>query len=197
MARYRERSDVPDEYRDRYAHGQTWLLWPNRQTGPWLLRLQWTRIDGRLECCGLEIRSFREGKEEWPAKLPDWREARVPLTTKVLRDLNIAEIIRDLREDGYRQSMAFADQIEGDDELAEEFRTAASRARGRRRPGVAPLDEVAATYRSAYDKGESTTKAIAARFSVSDSTAAKWVMRARDAGALPPSGRKPRKGRKS
>lgn len=46
------------------------------------------------------------------------------------------------------------------------------------------LDEVAAAYRSALDAGHAPTQAVAEQFNVAHSTAAKWVRKARDVGAL-------------
>lgn len=46
------------------------------------------------------------------------------------------------------------------------------------------LEQVASTYRSAFAQGKAPTKAVAASFGVSHSSAARWVGRARDEGYL-------------
>lgn len=57
----------------------------------------------------------------------------------------------------------------------------------RRRATDAHLLAVAETYRAAWQDGSPPTKAVAAAFSVSHSTAARWVGAARKAGHLGPS----------
>jgi hypothetical protein len=77
--------------------------------------------------------------------------------------------------------------------LAADMRRDAARNRGSRRRGVPPLPEVAAVYSDAVERRHHPTEAVAARWKVAHSTAAKWVMRARREGHLPATRRKGRK----
>jgi hypothetical protein len=187
---------VPDEISDVHP-GSTWLMWPDAEHGPWLLRVIWTRIAGRLECVGLEIRSCRDGGEDWPPELPRWDEDPEILTATTLRKLALGEILTDLREEGWEQTDQWAREIEqldppepGDDELREiaaGLRRQASLDRRPRRPrGIPPLPDVAAVYREASARRKNPTQAVAAHWDAAHSTAAKWVMRARREGHLEP-----------
>jgi hypothetical protein len=181
---------VPDDVSDDHP-GSTWLMWPDAERGPWLLRVIWTRIAGRLECAGVEIRSCRDGRETWPPELPRWDEDPEILTATTLRQLALGAILSDLREDGWERTDQFAGEIEAepaDDELREiaaAMRRQASLDRRPRRPrGIPPLTEVAQVYRDARDRRENPTQAVANRWDAAHSTAAKWVMRARADGYL-------------
>jgi hypothetical protein len=183
---------VPDEISDVHR-GSTWLMWPDAERGPWLLRVIWTRIAGRLECVGLEIRSCRDGREDWPPELPRWDEDPEILTATTLRQLALGEILTDLREEGWQQTEQFAQEIETeptDDEtreIAAAMRRQASLDRRPRRPrGIPPLADVAKVYSDAQARRANPTQAVAARWDAAYSTAAKWVMRARREGYLAP-----------
>jgi hypothetical protein len=194
---YRERDDVPDELRDAHK-GSTWLMWPDRRRGPWLLRIIWTRIAGRLECCGLEIRSCRDGHESWPPELPRWDEDPQILTASTLRQLALGAILSDLREEGWQRTEQWAAEIEtepasdAERELAAVFRRRARLDRGVRRRGIPPLPEVARVYRAAAKRREPPTQTVADHWNAAHSTAAKWIMRARREGYLDPADRKDR-----
>jgi hypothetical protein len=196
MPRYRPRDDVPDSILDAYP-GSVWVNWPHPQRGPWLIRLDWTRIDGRLECCGLEIRSKRENRDEgWPPELPAWNENPEVLTATILRKLRFGALLQDIREDGWQRTEEDARWFEsiaadiGGIELAAHMRREAARDSGRRRRrGIPPLSEVAAVHRDASNRQHHPTLAVADHWHVAHSTAAKWVMRARAEGYLPPARR--------
>jgi hypothetical protein len=192
---HRRRVDVPDELLDAHP-GADWLSWPHPRRGPWLVRLQWTRVQERLECCGLEIRSFRETREAWPPELPTWDQDPEVLTASTLRKLPLGGMLQDLREDGWRRTEEFARSIESDPaastderEIAADFRRMGRRDRGARRRGVPPLAEVAAVYTAALKRRSNPTEAVADRWAAAHSTAAKWVMKARAGGHLPPAKR--------
>jgi hypothetical protein len=193
MPKYRDRDDVPDDVRDRHP-GSTWTLWPNPRRGPWLVRVDWTQINDRLECCGFEIRSVREKRDGgWPAELRAWDENPEVLTAAQLRHVRLGGLLHDLREDGWEKSQKWADWLAtvaadlGGAELAADVRRDAAKHRGRRRlRGLPPLTDVAQIYQDAQARRENPTKAVATHWRAAHSTAAKWVMRARAEGHLPP-----------
>jgi hypothetical protein len=193
VIRYRELADVPEELEKRHP-GSTWLLWPDGRHGPWLVRLDWTRVSGRLECCGVEVKSFRETGSDWPAALKRWDEDPEILSTTTLRRLPLGAMLHDIREEGWRVTQEFAAVLE---EIAEPEATDIARSlrregranRSDRRRGLPPLAEVAQVYRDALARRDHPTEAVSRHWTVAHSTAAKWVMRARSDGHLPPSNR--------
>ncbi len=192
MTTFRARDDVPDELVERHP-GSTWLLWPDHRKGPWLLRVQWTRVQGRIECCGLEIRSFRESGEEWPPKLPRWDEDPPVLAATTLRQIPLGAILTAFREKAWEGTQKFAALIKGDDvgdDIAAALLREAAVDRAPRRRGVPPLTEVAAVYTAAQQRRRPPTEAVRQHWLVAHSTAAKWVMRARSEGLLPRANRK-------
>jgi len=154
---------------------------PVRAHGPWLVTLHWDEVNGRLECVHFEIRHGTGPR---------------PVTTTLLRQLNLGRQITRWR----RQLVIDADMVLDEDAadlfspelrsyMAETKRLAEGR---RRRHGPDHYAEVAAVYSIAYRNGEPPTKAVADHFTqqrgkrVPRSTAAKWVMKSRELGMLPP-----------
>ena len=140
---------------------------------------------------GLEIRSFRESGENWPPELPTWNEEPEVLTASTLRKLPIGAILQDLREAGFDRMGEFVDWLDQQPEaeareMATELQRSARRNRSPRPRGIAPLDQVAAVYKQAQQRRDSPTTAVEAHWRVAYSTAAKWVMKARQEGHLPP-----------
>lgn len=172
-------------------------MWPDRRRGPWLLRIIWANVAGRLECVGLDIRSCRETGEAWPPELPTWNEDPPILTASTLRQLTLGKILSDYREDGFKRADKYAREIEAapaDDEMRKHAADTRRQARLNRavRRGIPPLPEVARIYRDAARHREHPTEAVKAHWNVAYSTAAKWIMRARKEGYLEPADRKGR-----
>src|SRR5947209_7083274 len=115
MTTHRELQDVPEELQQKHP-GSTWLLWPDGERGPWVIRLQWTRVTGRLECCGMEIKSFRETGEDWPSVLRRWDEDPEVLTTTTLRQLPLGAMLHDIREEGWRLTQDLSASLEADED---------------------------------------------------------------------------------
>jgi hypothetical protein len=168
-----------------------------------MIRVDWVIVNDRLECGGLEIRSSRDSKvdaygklstETWPPELPLADENPEILTATILRKLPLGAILYDLREAGWERTREWAAGLEADGfkEMADAFRQKANRDRGARRRGVPPLPEVAAVYTAAVQRRDNPTEAVRAHWVVSHSAAAKWVMRARKEGHLPPAARRKR-----
>ena len=161
-------------------------LWPNPHRGPWLVRVMWANVQGRLECAGLEIRSYREGAQAWPPELPTRDQEPAILTTTVIRKLPFATIVADLRREKAKAHRAFIDFLAAQPEYeseADQAKLRRLRSAGSRRASANA--EVAQVYRQAWEDGRPPTRAVAAYFTISQSAAAKRVSRARQAGYLP------------
>ena len=182
MTKFRAREDAPSEH--------TALLWPDERHGPWLIRVMWAPVEGRPECVGIEMRSYRETGEEWPPELPHWSEHPQVLTTTALRELPFATIIGELRREMAEGDIEFYGWLASlpeyrslaDQESLRRLRSAAARPRGAAEGRYA---EVAEVYEKAWEDGQPPTRAVAAHFTISQSAAAKRVSRARQAGYLP------------
>lgn len=172
------------------------VLWPNSDTGPWWLVLRWAVVAGRPECVGVDLRSCREPGETWPEALPLWSDQPPPLTQKIWRGMPIMEMIRDVRQHLIQVEADFLQGIvdRTDPDVTHERRLAMlgelvalqqELAGGNALPGNV-YEQVARVYRQAWMDGRRPTRAVAEHFTISDSAAAKRVMRARKAGLLPP-----------
>ena len=47
-------------------------LWPDESKGPWLLAMRLMVVSGRIECVGVELRSFLQGGVDAPEDLERW-----------------------------------------------------------------------------------------------------------------------------
>jgi hypothetical protein len=187
--------------------------WPDPRRGPWWIRYHFAEVDGRAECVGLDLQSFRERRGRQEATTAAGPQ---PVTATLLRQLPVATLISEARRDQ-------ADLVEWASR-AKEVGARARRAAGKqvppfeqaRRRGGRPrergpehFEAVAAVYSDALRLGDRPTKAVEQRWQVAASTAAKWVRQARRLGFLgpttqgkaggiaPPKRRLPSKGRRS
>lgn len=207
---FKSLDDVPDEMQNRHP-GSRWVIWRPTPRGPrWLVRLDFGKTQrGELaECIGLEIRSFRESDDAWPDFLPKFDEGPVQLQRRTLRDLPLGQMLDDLGEEilqiwtwwaeSFRQPIGDADDdaaAAADAEAIDRF-VADQRARKGKRQGrgIPDLAAIAAVYKDAMRRRESTTAAVAQWGTVSESTAAKWIMRVRrETDLLPPPTNRPQK----
>lgn len=135
--------------------------WPDDETGPWQLTIYWTRRNGRPFAAGMQL-------------LPVDSEAteQVTLMTSTLRDLRIAEIIIEDRE-----------QLKREPEPAS---VPELRITGMRESTVRRLRRTAEIYLDAWKGGDPPTQAVARRMNLTQNAAANLVRRAREAGLLPP-----------
>jgi hypothetical protein len=155
----------------------TEAMWPDPTDGPWLLRLRWQILGGRIECVGVEIHSLSPDAATPDRRLPGDR-GRV-VTTTLLRDIRIADRIRAGRD---RQGV-FASRsraLGGSVPPPEVFTN-----RGRANPRTAPkrLVDVAKLYKAAKDGRP--RMAVAQGLNISPSQAGNLIVRARRAGLLP------------
>lgn len=177
-------------------------FWPDPDVGPWYVRLYFGEVEGRAQCVGLELRSFR-----WSSHRSDTTEGEVsgsllalprqmqttPLTTSVLRRFKVAEVVAETKQSqaAFREWWA-----EREPARAAEIREAAQwwgeepKGKGGR-PSYGPdfYRKVAEVYAEAWRGGDNPTKAVAQdprleHTPVSKSTAANWVSKARQMGFL-------------
>jgi hypothetical protein len=187
---------------DRPGETSTWKPWPDPY-GPYMVGLHFTEIDGRSELVGVELWSggpppdrYREEDRAVvmdPARQPG---RGGPLPAVALRQLPIgrlADAVRRHRLDMANLVIELYDSQRHPPETLERaertFRAVqASRPRGGRKPTYGPehYAEVARIYTAAWRSRASPTKAVEAWGSVSYTTAAKWVAKARALGLLPP-----------
>lgn len=187
---YRHRSDDP-RAGERFS-----LLWPDPDLGPWWVALNFAIVAGRPDCVGVELRSCREPGEAWPEMLPMWNQEPPTVTQKVWRGVPVLEMIRDVRRQltevdaGLLQSLVHSPDLQGDEEARLQLRRELAVLRQHLAgPNALPgsvYEEVARVYRQAWSEGRAPTRAVAEHFTISESAAAKRVMRARRAGFLPP-----------
>lgn len=158
-------------------------LWPDPETGPWLVQLRWGAINGRAECVGIDITSARPEdvfEDRWSALTERMPETATPLTTSVLRNLRIGELIAEERE---QMATTMGELVGPDDESLNVFGASGRTMRDSTRKR---LQRVADTYRKAWHQGKPPVQTVAKRFGVSEAAASKLVFRARSAGMLPP-----------
>ena len=164
--------------------------WPDPFRGPVHLQFHWATVDGVPECVGLDVHLFREGrdgrKETFPGSKPQ------AITATLFRQLPVAHLIEEMMRQ-YSDLLRHTSGAEGANPNAKK---AAGRAlpafeqRASRRTGATlywtrdRLEEVAVIYRDALAGKQPPTQAVAERFSLSHSMAAKLVRRCRDEGLL-------------
>ena len=156
--------------------------WPDPIRGPWLVRVDWREIGGRMECVAFSI-------EEW-----DESEPHI-ITAQMMRELPIGALIQHARQSEAGASAVVSDLYfaEGDRETAAQMRLAGrqfSTPKGHGKTGRPHMygkdhyQAVAAVYTAAWRDGESPTQAVRDAFTVSASTAARWVRECRSLGIL-------------
>lgn len=144
-------------------------LWPDAKRGPWNLITSWTFVNGRMECVGVELRSYVADPEgvdvDFAAAQKRSKSGPRAVTATTWRQVPIASIMSDERE----QTVGWL--AANDEQGAEQW---------------GGLAEVANVYTAAWHAGQPPTKSVAEHFDITSSAAAKRVARARDAGLLPP-----------
>lgn len=171
--------EIPEFHRSE--RGGSWQNWPDRETGPWRMRLDWLEVGGRLECVGLTLEAADH-------------ESPTPLTTTVLRSIPLPQLVRDGSVGRRRLLAGFAGkegQVTETDWVPpfSNRREAHLSARGPGRKVEITEDflkEVAEVYNEAFRARHAPTAAVAQAFFKSHSAASKWVAAARAAGLLAP-----------
>lgn len=137
---------------------ETRRRWPDPDIGPYRLTLIWSRVSGRPQVAGLHLDAIAD---DAPA-----------LTTSLLRDLKLAEIMIEDRE-----QLNHIPQVKPPANVAIE---------GMRPATVKRLQRAADIYLTAWRAGERPTKEVGRRMNLTPAAAANLVRRAREAGLLPP-----------
>ena len=173
----------------------------------WVIHVDWIVRDGTHEPCAITI----------TMKDRENRSAEAQLTASVIRKLAIGDAMQMARhghaiqtstEQQYWELLDLCDRLDatlaagdGDDAMAAELRRVTAeleRLDTVRETPVGPkrgsritddtLQEIADVYQQAQRRGSPVTYAVASHFHVSESTAGKRIMKARERGFLPPAG---------
>jgi hypothetical protein len=172
------------------------ILWRDPSGRPWALDTEWALIDDRWECVGVRLRSYTTDAGNDPLAAEVDAKAR-PVQASDLRALPLRRVLDESRK-GWRQAFEHLSQLEresasrrgeeADARLLEAFGkvTASNAAKGGRPPlyDAEHFREVARVYEDELYRGGYPTRAVAERFTVSRSAAAKWVSRCRKLGLL-------------
>ncbi len=190
--------------------GETTILWPDPKYGPYVIRLEITELNGRLECTAFEMQTLFRLPMELSDKLMrgSTRAQRAPVTASALRSVPLGKLVNDflerLRKNPKRASRRLVsgtadDMLEAADELKNRYTDSEAKAiqqlaseprrGGRKGHGDGHYADVAEVYATAWADGVHPTKAVAEHWSIAKTTAAKWVFRARELGFLEPTTR--------
>ena len=143
--------------------------------GLYEVTLRFAPIDGRMECVGVDVQAVPEGMRA--------------VTAVALHSIPLGRLIEKRRPK--LGDVAIVVEPGGIVWTGQEVTVSVTR-RGGRPPKYGPehWQKVADVYREAFAGGRLTpTRAVARRFKVSDSAAAKWVAKCRQLGLLPPTTR--------
>lgn len=188
------------------------VRWPDPDEGPWRIVVWWRLQHGAMEPVGLNITSWAD--QHWGYSEDDRREMASglplgeddvpfpPIDSRVLKDLPIGAIVAASREKLLQiLSAEHPDFRWFSQEQNDYFRTikgglkslyaeaSASKPPSGRDLGDDHYRSVAETYAQAVKTGHPPTAAVAERFTISKSAAAKQVARARERGFLPKTSR--------
>lgn len=165
------------------------LRWTDSAGNDWLYEFDWRVIRGRAVPIGVHLWSKKKSGGE--------AEGETPLTATTVREFPTGGTLALDRKINARLQKAFAKAL-SDPRYARERRRRIAAAEqweesqagkpGPKKYGAAHFREVAEVYLDALIGGKPTL-AVAERFVVSKSTAAKWVARARQIGLLDPTQR--------
>ena len=150
-----------------------------------MVALTWTRLDGRMECVGAELRSYPAtdpGDVDYRALHDSGQATPQPIRSTTWREVPVASIIETVRQEQAEVWANVEEPTETTTEIAETWN----------RPGpkaTHDLRQVARIYQQAWKSGEPPTKTVADELVISRSAAAKLVARARAEALLPPTTR--------
>jgi hypothetical protein len=177
------------------------LSWPDDDTGPWKVKLDWRESAGEVYCAGLAIQPLGDAPSQ-------------PITASLMRAIPVGQLVARARRQRWElEGGALLEAVNrgvemryvsDDGEPEEDFYLSdsarselegavlpwAERRRGRpKHLDGAHFREVARTYSAALASGQPPLRAIQSRWTVSKPTASRWVASAREAGLLPPTER--------
>jgi hypothetical protein len=171
------------------------LLWPDEGAGPWLLEPTWRVVDGRYECVGLSIRSYRRPGEFWADGILPYQhssaEASV-LNSSVLGAIPTARAIAKMRKQARDHAASEAgDMVRSLTPPADQQKRVKRRVQAQLREwdrgaerGPLSRQAVADVYTTAWQANEPALKAVQQHFHLTKSAAAKQVQRARVMGLI-------------
>lgn len=187
------------------------VLWPDADAGPWLVTVWWRPQRGAATPVGIDVRAWLSSEGRAPLGRAGYPLPRAAddvefgaIGSRLIRDLPIGRIVDETREilmrtskvahgatdvphpalddDAWRRiTQDVADLVPRPEEMQPK--------RGGRDLGDAHYAEVAEVYRAAARVGQPPRKAVAEHFTVSESSAAKKIARARERGFLPKTSR--------
>ncbi len=169
--------------------------WPNRKSGPWEIKTTVAIVGGRWELVGLTIQPIGI---EVDVRAPGFVDSPFPLTSTVLKQLHVPELFAEHRkrsaiaDESTAHNRGFRIELHGRtltaDEAERYLKSQSSAAPHPGRPthwNPAQLAQVAHVYREAWSARKPPTAAVASRFHLTTSGAAKVVRLARANGLLP------------
>lgn len=178
----------------------TWS--PGGGQGNWLIEVHFAEVNGRADCVGLTIRSYRTPDEKHPraASFPTIDEATRVVTTALLKQVPTGRVINEALRQAKTDSrmLRLAEEITkalGGKDLrsskgrkdarraSKSFETAEQRKLGR--PADVDYTKVAEVYLTAWRDRKPPTKAVMNAFGLTYTSAAKRVLRAREKGLIP------------
>ncbi|HEX9362206.1 MAG TPA: hypothetical protein VGA47_00275 [Candidatus Dormibacteraeota bacterium] len=171
--------------------------WPDIEVGPWEITTKAAIVGGRWELIGLTIQPVG-----WKPGMVWAKYPTVALTSTVLKQLHLPELFAEHRrqqgiaDESLAHTAGFKIELRGRKlSAAEAERFLKSKSSAAPRTGrpthwnPARLAQVAGVYREAWSARRPPTAAVASRFHLSASGAAKVVRLARANGLLPPTTR--------
>lgn len=152
--------------------------------GPLAIHFEWAVVGdpARVECVGFTVRTYLHGdvvagyRDTWSGSVDP--SADLTITAEGMR-LPVADIIK-------RERAHLGALLEDEGHPEEEIRPWRERKPHGLELTRGEYDQVARVYREAWARGDNPTAAVQEAFGLSYSGAAKRVLRARRAGALPP-----------
>lgn len=178
---------------DTDGRGRFEFYWPDPDSGPYLVAVTMDTVQGRLEVVGVEMWGRTPSPSVWQQQgFPTAHPTPISSTAIRLPLDRIASASMDYAHMTAQVISYFRDHLPDDVKQAGEQ---IGRFEGPKQPGRPTLydrahfEAVAAVYNEALARHGNPTAAVASRFNVSKSTAAKWVARCRNDGLLPPTAR--------
>lgn len=159
-------------------------LWPDKDTGPYLIELEWATRKGRAEVVSFTVRTARLDAED-PSfvPLPSKSETETFVQGMTFRQIKPGERIEAARARAAADAVVPSDPETRKDSLTEflRARTRPFAGPGRRGPAIDPEEyaEVLAIYLRAKEAGEPAARALAQRFNITEGAARKRYARAR------------------
>ena len=169
------------------------VRWPDEDSGPLRLSVDWRLLDGRWEPVGLAI-AFAVGATLRPLRASDLRGLRLPLVVEAagarLRETLVDAAARAaLAEKPVMTSAEYRKRLLAVRRREEALEAGRATTPGRPAIPLRELKEAARVYQKAFRLHQPPTQAVARELGVSHAAAAKRVSRCRELGLLGPAER--------